>query len=323
MNQQNGKPTGVVNAGDMKLRQHQKSFFDYLKRDYMLYCLLILPMAYFIIFKYIPMSGIAMAFQKYNMFRGIAGSQWVGLDNFQAIFKMKNFGEAVRNTLLLNGMDLIFGFPMPIVLAILLNELTNIRFKRISQTLMYLPHFLSWVIIGGMVLQIFSPGTGIINILLKGLGMGSVPFLTEKWHWLGTYTAVGVWQGAGWGTIIYLAAITGVDAELYEAAEVDGANRWKKIWHITLPGIKSTIIILLIMNVGKLMSIGFERPYILGNAMVKEFSDVLSVFVYRIGIQSTRFDIATAAGLFQSVIGIVLLLTTNFIANKSGEQGVW
>lgn len=304
-------------------RAKSKGVFFYFKRDFFLYLLLLFPMAYFLIFKYLPMGGIVMAFQDYNIFAGITGSPWIGFDNFAEIFKMSSFYTTLRNTLMLNFMDLIFGFPMPVILAILLNELRNLHFKKVSQTLLYLPHFLSWVIIGGIVLQIFSPGTGLINVLLTSLGLESVPFLTEKWHWLWTYTGIGIWQGAGWGTIIYLAAISGINSELYEAAEIDGANRLGKIWHVTLPGIKSTIIILLIMNVGKLLSISFERPYILGNEMVKDFSDVLSIFTYRVGIQTTRFDIATAAGLFQSVVGIILLLATNWIAKRAGEQGVW
>lgn len=307
----------------VKPKVGKKSILFYIKRDFSLYLLLLFPMLYFIIFKYIPMGGIAMAFQRYNIFAGITGSEWIGFENFEEIFGMKSFYEAVRNTLLLNIMSLIFSFPMPILLAILLSEISNIHLKKVSQTILYLPHFLSWVIIGGIATQIFAPQTGLINSFLKNFGISSIPFLTEKWHWLATYTGIGVWQGAGWGTIIYLAAITGIGSELYEAAEIDGASRLQKILHITLPGIKSTITVMLIMQVGKLMSIGFEQPYILGNAMVKNFSDVLSIFVYRVGLQSTRFDIATAAGLFQSVVGIVLLLITNAVAKRLGEQGVW
>lgn len=301
----------------------KKPFTYYINRDKYLYLLLILPVAYFIIFKYAPMYGIVIAFKEYNIFQGVFASPWIGLDAFKEVFRNDDFFRALRNTFLLNGFDLIFGFPAPIILAIVINEIRSGWFKRISQTMLYLPHFLSWVIIGGIVLQIFAPNFGIIDTLLKGVGIKSIPFLTEKWHWVATYTGVGIWQSAGWGMIIYLAAITGIDAELYEAAEVDGASRLRKIWSITLPCIKSTIIILFILNVGKISMIGFDRPYIIGNPQVRDFSDVISTFVYRVGLQSSRYNIATAVGLFQSVVGLVFLSVTNYMANKSGEQGIW
>lgn len=300
-----------------------KTFQLYLRRRWFLYTLLLFPLAYYIIFKYIPMYGVNIAFKEYNLFAGVANSPWTGLANFREIFGMKDFSLALRNTLMLNILDLIFGFPSPIILAILLNELRAVKFKRLAQTLLYLPHFLSWVIIGGMVLQVFAPTTGFVNSLIIRMGGQSIPFLTDKWYWLFTYTGIGIWQSAGWGTIIYLAAITGINEELYEAAEVDGAGRIRKIWHITLPGIRSTIVILLILNVGRMLNIGFDRPYTIGNILVRDFSEVLSTFVYRIGIQSVRFSIATAAGVFQSVVGLVLLTITNSIAKRLGEQGVW
>jgi len=300
----------------------RKTFLK-IKQHPFLYILILIPMGWYIIFKYIPMYGINIAFKNYNIFAGVSGSPWVGFRNFIEIFKMKNFSMALRNTLLLNIMDLIFGFPAPVILALLLNELKVLKFKRIAQTLLYLPHFLSWVIIGGMVLQIFAPTSGLVNSVIIRLGGQDIPFLTEKWHWLFTYMAIGVWQSAGWGTILYLAAITGINEELYEAAEVDGAGRLRKMWNITLPGIRSTIVVLLILNVGKMLNISFERPYVIGNVLVRDFSEVLSTFVYRIGLQSMRFSIATAAGVFQSVVGLILLLITNSIAKRFGEQGVW
>ena len=299
-----------------------RSFRLYFSRRWFLYLLLIPPIAHYIIFRYIPMYGVNIAFKEYNLFLGVSGSPWVGLANFREIFAMRDFSQALRNTLLLNIMDLTFGFPAPILLAIMLNEVRIIKFKKTAQALLYLPHFLSWVIIGGIVMQIFAPNTGVINSFILKMGGQNIPFLVEKWHWLFTYTAIGIWSSAGWGTIIYLAAITGINEELYEAAEVDGAGRLRKIWHITLPGIRPTIVILLILNVGRMLSIGFERPYTIGNILVREFADVLSTFVYRIGIQSLRFSIATAAGVFQSVVGLILLLMTNAIAKRLGEQGV-
>jgi len=303
-------------------RKKRTGFIFAIKRDYLLYLLLLLPMVYMLVFKYAPIYGILMAFQDYNIFQGISGSEWVGLDVFQFIFQQNSFYRALANTLVLNFLDLIAGFPAPIILAVLLYEIHFVRFKKITQTILYLPHFLSWVIIGGMVYLMFS-STGMVNNVLNGLGIDSMEFLSQKTNWLVMYVIVGVWQNAGWGTILYLAAITGINSEQYEAAEIDGCSRLRKIWHITLPGIKPTIIILLILQIGRMVSIGFDRPFVMGNSLVSEYSDVISTYVYRVGIGSGDFSQATAVGLFQSVVGLVFLLTANYIAKKVGEQGIW
>jgi putative aldouronate transport system permease protein len=271
------------------------------------------------------MIGVIIAFQKYNMFKGMWGSKWVGLENFRFTMGMADFSFALRNTLWLNFLGLLTGFPVPIVLAIMLNEMKSKGLKRVSQTLLYLPHFLSWIIIGGMVLQIFSPTTGIINATLLKMGVidKSIPFLTDGPHWQATYTVVGVWQSMGWGTILYLSAITGINPELFEAAKIDGANKLQQIWHVTLPGIRSTIVVLLILNVGQMMNISFDRPQILGNPQVRKYCDVLSTFVYRTGIQNSQFSRATAIGLFQSVVGLILISCANLISKKLGEDGIW
>ena len=294
-------------------------------RDWRLYVMLILPVAFYLIFCYKPMIGLVIAFQKYNMFKGMWGSKWVGLDNFKFVMSMPDFPVALRNTLWLNFLGLIAGFPVPIILAILLNELRCVPFKKVSQTLLYLPHFLSWIIIGGMVLQIFSPQTGIINATLLKWGWinKSIPFLTDGPHWQATYTFIGVWQSMGWGTILYLSAITGINMELFEAAKIDGANKLQQIWHVTLPGIRSTIVVLLILNVGQMMNISFDRPYVLGNPMVQNYCDVLSTFVYRAGITNSQFARATAIGLFQSVVGMILITGANLVTKKRGEEGIW
>ena len=310
-----------MGVNNIKIK-NKKSIGYYIKRDYILYLLLLFPMTYIFIFKYASMYGVLMAFQDYNIFEGIGGSKWVGLDVFKYIFQQDSFFRALRNTLVLNFMDLVAGFPAPIILAILLNELRNVKFKKITQTILYLPHFLSWVIIGGMVTLIFS-STGMANTLLANLGFERIQFLSDKTNWLILYVIIGIWQNVGWGTIIYLAAITGVDKELYEAAEVDGCNRLGRIWHITLPGIKPTIVMLLILQIGRMVSIGFDRPFVIGNSLVSEYSDVISTFVYRVGIGSGDFSQATAVGLFQSVVGVVLLLAANYITEKLGEQGIW
>jgi putative aldouronate transport system permease protein len=311
-----------INNSNIPIKKKKLGFMYYLKRDFFLYILLLLPITYFLIFKYAPMYGILIAFKDYNIFDGIAKSKWIGLSAFKELFGMKDFYRVLRNTLMLNGLDLIAGFPAPIILAIIINEINIVWYKKLSQTLLYLPHFLSWVIVGGIAYQIFST-TGLVNGVLHKLGITSIPFLSEKWHWLATYIGIGIWQSVGWGTIIYLAAITGINKELYEAAEVDGAGRLQKIWHITLPGIKPTIVILLILQLGRLVSIGFDRPYVLGNYLVQDFSDVISTFVYRVGLGSGNFTQATAVGLFQSVVSLILLIAANFVAEKTGEQGIW
>lgn len=297
----------------------------WLHRDWRLYVMLILPVAFYLIFCYKPMVGVIIGFQKFNMFKGMWGSKWIGLENFRFVMNMPDFPVALKNTLWLNFLGLVAGFPVPIILAILLNEMKSIKVKKVSQTLLYLPHFLSWIIIGGMVLQIFSPKTGIINATLLRLGWidKSIPFLTDGPHWQATYTLIGVWQSMGWGTILYLSAITGINMELFEAAKIDGANKLQQIWHVTLPGIRSTIVILLILNVGQMMNISFDRPYVLGNPMVQNYCDVLSTFVYRAGITNSQFARATAVGLFQSVVGLILITGANIIARRLGEEGIW
>ena len=297
----------------------------WLHRDWRLYVMLILPVAFYLIFCYKPMVGVIIGFQKFNMFKGMWGSKWIGLENFKFVMNMPDFPVALKNTLWLNFLGLVAGFPVPIILAILLNEMKSIKVKKVSQTLLYLPHFLSWIIIGGMVLQIFSPKTGIINATLLRLSWidKSIPFLTDGPHWQATYTLIGVWQSMGWGTILYLSAITGINMELFEAAKIDGANKLQQIWHVTLPGIRSTIVILLILNVGQMMNISFDRPYVLGNPMVQNYCDVLSTFVYRAGITNSQFARATAVGLFQSVVGLILITGANIIARRLGEEGIW
>lgn len=301
----------------------KKSFFYYVRRDFILYSMLALPVAYYILFKYVPMYGVTVAFKDFNIFAGVMASPWAGLKYFRMIFSMPEFFRVVRNTLMLNLLDLLLGFPAPIALAIILTELKHKGFRRVSQTILYLPHFISWVVIGGMALQLFSPDSGLVNVLIRRLGGQAVPFLNEKWHWLFTYLAIGLWQSTGWGSIIYIAAISGISPELYEAAIVDGAGRFQRIWHITLPSIRPTIVMLLILRMGSMLSIGFEKPYLLGNTMVREFSDVISTYVYRIGLESSNFSIATAVGLMQSVVGMTLILTSNAVANKVSDSGIF
>jgi putative aldouronate transport system permease protein len=292
------------------------------RRQWPLYFLMLCPMTFFIVFKYIPMAGVVVAFKDYNIFKGVWASEWVGLEVFREIFALPQFYKALRNTLMLNLLALLM-FPVPIILAIMLNELRIKWYKRVSQTLLYLPHFISWVIVGGMAIQLLSTNTGSVNEVIKSFGGQPIPFLQDPIHWIVTYTGAGVWHYAGWGTILYLAALTGINKELYEAADVDGASRLRKIWHITLPGIKPTIIVLFILQIGHMADISFEQPYALQNGYVMDVAQVISTYVYTVGIQSARFAVATAVGLFQSVIGLVLLLTAELISRKINNQGIF
>ena len=301
----------------------KKSFLYYLKRDKYLYLLLVLPIIYYAVFRYAPMYGVTIAFKDYNIFAGITKSDWIGLDVFRDIFQMKEFYRTVRNTFLLNFLDLLFGFPFPIVLALALNEVRIKWFRKVSQSILYVPYFLSWIVIGGIVYQMFATNTGMFNNVLKLIGVAPIPFLTDGKNWLVLYTLVGIWQSAGWGMIIYMAAITGINSELYDAVKVDGANRLQAIIHVTIPGIKPTIVTMLIMSIGRLASIGFDRPFVMGNSLVLDYSDVISTFVYRIGIQSAKYNVAAAVGLFQSVINIALLLSADRISKKINDQGIF
>lgn len=304
------------------LLRKKQGFGYYLQRDWQLYLLVLLPLSFVIVFKYLPMTGLVIAFKDYKIARGFWGSEWVGFEIFQELFSKPAFIRAVRNTLLLNILDLLFSFTMPIVLALLLNEVKSIRFKRVNQTLLYLPHFLSWVIIGAIAYQLLSEGGGVVNNLIELMGGNRIPFLQEDTNWLISYLAIGVWSSMGWGTIIYLAAISGINPEMYEAATVDGAGRWRKVLNITIPSIRPTIVVLLIMSLGKVMDGSFERIYALQNKATTEFTTTIPVLVYRWGIESGNFSRATAIGLFQSVIGIILVISADRVAKKLGEDGI-
>jgi putative aldouronate transport system permease protein len=288
-----------------------------------LYALMAVPMFVLLLFCYVPMLGVLISFQDFNIFKGFFHSKWVGLAVFQEIFRMKSFWGALRNTMALNALNLALGFPAPIILALLLNEVRSRTFKKFLQSTLYLPHFLSWAIIGSMALQLLGDNTGLVNIVIKNAGGRIIPFLSDKWTWLFTYQGIWIWQSAGWGTILYLAAMTGINPELYEAAEVDGAGRWRKMWNVTLPGIAPTMVILLVLQIGRVVNIGFEQPYMLGNDLVRNFSDVISTYVYQVGIVSARFNVGTAVGLFQSAVGLALLLGANAISRRGGGEGIW
>lgn len=305
-----------------KKSKPKESLALYMKKNWQLYALMVLPLLFIFIFKYGAYFGLTIAFKDYKVAKGFADSEWVGFKIFEKVFRHRDFGKSVWNTLLLNILDLVFSFPMPIILALILNEIRCKWFKKLTQTLLYLPHFLSWVIIGALAYQLFSVSNGVVNNLISNMGGSPIPFLQDDTWWLISYILIGVWQSMGWGTIIYLAAITGVNPELYEAARVDGAGRWKQCLHVTLPCIRSTVVTLLIMNLGKVMQGSFERIYALMNAKATEYTTTIPVLVYRWGIEGGKFSEATALGLFQSVIGLILVLLADFIAKRLGEDGL-
>lgn len=303
---------------------NRKSVKSALKRDWQLYLLLLVPLVLVFVFSYAAYPGLRMVFMDFKPVKGYALSEWVGLETFHKIFEDADFRRALLNSVVFNLMDLVVSFPVPIILALMLNELRFAKFKRISQTILYLPHFLSWVIIGSVAYTMFRPSSGLVNMVLQNFGLiqEGVPFLTEKWHWAVTYLLVGVWNGMGWGSIIYLAAISGVSSELYEASMIDGANRWKRIWHITLPGIRGTIVTLLIMNLGRIIGSNYERLEVFGNTKVRDFQYQLAIYIYEKGLGAGKFSMSTAVGLFQSLVGLMLVLIADRVAKKLGEDGL-
>jgi putative aldouronate transport system permease protein len=293
----------------------------YLRNTWQLYLMMLIPVVYLICFKYKPMLYIVIAFKKYNMFKSVWDADWVGFKYFKEAFGSNEFWHSVWNTVILNLGDLIIGFPFPIFLAIFLNELRSSKIRKVTQVILYLPNFLSWVIIAGISTQIFG-GSGLINNLVGVFGGGTIPFLSNTILWRIVYWVMGIWQSAGYSLIIYLAALMGTDPSQSEAAYIDGATRLQRIWHITVPQIMPTISTLLIMQLGKIVNISFDRPYMMSNALVKKASQVLSVYVYEVGLGSGRFDYAAAVGLFQSVIGICMVVLFNQISKKLGQEGI-
>lgn len=284
---------------------------------------MLLPvMVYYIVFKYIPMYGITIAFKDYNVFKGVFGSPWCGLDVFRKIMSNKNFWEAIKNTLLLNVLTLLVSFPLTIIVSLMLNEVMSTKFKKISQSVLYLPHFISWVVVAGIATNLFSQQGGTINQILQSMGMSSIPFLSENGWWIFTYVVCNVWKEIGWGTIIYLAALTGVDESLYEAAYLDGATKFQRLIYITLPSIKSVIVTMLILQISKMMTIGLDAPLLLGNKKVIGVSEVISTYTYRLGIERAKYSDSTAIGLFQSVINIIILFAADKFAKAIGEDGI-
>ena len=296
---------------------HKKGILAYIKQEYLLYLIMIPGILYFVVFKYIPMYGVTIAFQNYNIFNPDA-SIFVGLENFQKLFSQAGFQRALVNNIVISLQKLVVGFPIPIILSLMINEVNSRHYKKFVQTSVILPNFVSWVVINGLLFALFSPNMGGIKTLADMFGFtGTLPnLLSDKETFQGVILWSHIWKNAGMGTIVYLAALMSIDPQLYEAASIDGANKWRQLLHITLPGIKSTIIVLLMFRVGEVMNAGFDQIFAITNPIVNPVADIIDTFVYRIGMQSQQFSIATAAGLFKSLIGLLLVLATNAIAKK-------
>ncbi|OMG02121.1 protein lplB [Paenibacillus sp. FSL R7-0333] len=305
------------------LRTVKPGRFQALKKYWDLYLIMLPGLAYFIIFKYVPMGGIIVAFQDFSAFAGIRGSEWVGLAHFKNMFTDSEFYTVFKNTLLISLYKLIWGFPGPIILALMLNEVRHMLYKRGVQTLVYLPHFLSWVIIGGILVNVLSPATGIVNQFLGMLGLEPIFFLGSQ-EWFRTVLVVSdIWKEAGWGAIIYLAALASIDPQIYEAAVVDGAGKWKQLIHVTLPSLLGTIVILFVLRLGSVLDVGFEQIFVLYNPLVYNVADVIETYVYRTGITQGQFSFTTAVGLFKSVISLILVVLANKAARKLGQDSLW
>jgi putative aldouronate transport system permease protein len=293
------------------------------ERDKYLYMLILPVLIYYVVFHYVPMYGIIIAFKKFQPLKGILGSSWVGFRYFEEFFTAPYFWRLLKNTLLLSFYSLVWGFPAPVIFALLLNEVRHKLYKRLVQTVSYLPHFISIVVIAGMVVSFTGLREGIVNQALVLFGMEPINFMAEPGWFRTIFVGSGIWQGFGWGSIIYLAAIAGIDPQLYEAAEMDGAGRWTRMWHITIPSLIPTIVIMFIMQMGHLMDIGVEKVLLLSNPLTYETADVISTFVYRRGVLNQDYSFATAVGLFNNVINLILLISVNALSRRLSQSSLW
>lgn len=294
-----------------------------LKKNKGLYLMLIPFIAYYLLFAYKPLYGMQIAFKDYSLFKGIAGSDWSGFDNFKVFFQSPYFFRTLKNTLLISLYGLVFAFPVPVLLALLLNEVRGVLFKKSIQTMTYMPHFISTVVIAGIVTQFLAPGNGLINIIIEKLGFEKIYFLVRPEYFRTIYISMGIWKEAGFSAIVYLAALSGINSELYEAAVIDGANRWKQTWNVTIPGIMPTVIILFILRLGDILEVGHETIILLYQPSTYETADVFSTYVYRIGLEQANFGLATAVGLFNSVVGLILVVIANKISKKATDTSLW
>lgn len=306
-------------------RRNKKSVWKRIRRNWQLYLLVTLPVAYIIIFHYVPMYGAQIAFKNFRITLGITGSPWVGFEHFIRFFKSFEFARLMGNTIIISLYSLFVGFPFPIILALLLNYVGNRRYKKTVQMATYAPHFISTVVMVGMILQFLSPQIGIVNNLIELLGGERVNFMGKVEYFRHIYVWTGVWQSTGFNSIIYMAALSAIDPQLHEAALVDGATKLKRIWHIDLPGIMPTAVILLILNCGYILSVGFDKVFLMQNPINLRVSEIISTYVYKTGLasQSVNYSYPAAIGLFQSIVGFILLLIVNNFAKRVGETSLW
>jgi len=315
--------TPDIDQQDSKLAKKLKWLVMHVKKEWQLYLMMAPMVIWFLVFLYKPMYGLQIAFKDYSVFKGITQSPWVGLEHFYTLFDNDQFIRAIKNTVMISGASLLFGFPMPIILALMFNEVINPKFKKTAQTIVYLPHFISAVIIAGIVITAFAPSTGVINLLLNALGYDSVYFLTKP-EWFRTiFVGTGIWQEAGFGSIVFLAAVAGVNPSLYESAVVDGATRFQMMYKITIPCILPTILIMLIIRIGNILEVGFEMIIMLYQPATYETADVISTFIYRQGLQAAQYDLAAAAGLFNAVIAFMLVMVANTISKRISKTSLW
>ena len=311
-------------ASNKALRKRwRQTIWRHLCRDKYLILLILPVIIFYIVFCYYPMYGVVIAFKDYRPGLGIMASKWVGLENFTQFFNSFYFSRLLTNTLAISVFNLIWGFPLPIILALVLNEFKDGLFKRGIQTVSYFPHFVSLVVTCGMIINFLSPSGGIFNDIIKMMGGKPINFLGKPQYFRTIYVASGIWQGLGWNSIIYIAALTGIDPQLYEAARIDGAGRWAQVFHVSIPSIIGTIIILLILSVGNIMSVGYEKIILLYSAATYETADVISTYVFRQGLQSAQYSFSAAVGFFNSAINLMLLVVMNQIARRTTGQGIW
>jgi putative aldouronate transport system permease protein len=316
------KPDPPASTAPPSFRPRRRSWRESLRRDWQLYSLAVLPLLFFAVFRYLPMLGNVIAFRRYQPGGDLFGEYWVGLHYFRMFFEDPTFWQVFTNTAIIGGLTLLFCFPLPIVLALLLNEVRTRWLKNFVQTISYLPHFLSIVVVAGIVLQTVSVD-GVVNQGLAALGQDPIAFIREPGWFRTLYISSEVWQTVGWGTILYLAALTTIDSDLYQQAQIDGANRWRQTWHVTLPGIRPTMITLLILNVGTFLAVGFEKVLLLYNPLTYSTADVISTYLYRVGVVSGSFSYASAIGLFESVIGLVMVVGANLLSRRLAGTSLW
>lgn len=291
-------------------------------RDKWLYLLLLPGLVFLIIFRYIPIFGNVIAFMDYNPYDA-SQNVWVGLKHFQDLLTRPQFLQVFGNTLYISILKMVCGFPIPIILALMMNEMKNLKFKKVAQTLLYLPNFISWVVLAGLIMNMLDPDTGLVTSIINSISGEKIQVLTDTRYFVPMLIITDIYKGAGWGTIIYFAALSGVDPQLYEAAEIDGARKWKQLLHITLPSITPTIVVMLILSCNNIVNAGFDQIFMLYSATVYSVADIIDTYVYRIGIQRADYSFSTAAGLFKSVIALVMILIVNTVARKTGNEGIW